>query len=236
MNLEHRGPLGTMESRPGEGEGGRHLCRSSAGPDRPAGWAAHAAGTRRSPAWSRLPIAGGTAAAVLLRGEASALRYASPSGRSLEWLIEGTEHGNREFRSEPETTKPGYRSSPSSWRGWATFTAADSSKGSSCSLWRRSPGALAASHYSPPDPWYGSSASGLWLCRWGYGFTPSWTLSTPRRTPPEYVLKDYNRWYVYLLLLFLPVPVSVGWSMHVRRDHPGVSHGGKRHRTDDPSG
>ena len=39
---------------------------------------------------------------------------------------------------------------------------------------------------------------------------------TAKRMPPHYVLKDYNRWYVYLLLVLLEVPLGIGVALHVR--------------------
>jgi len=37
-----------------------------------------------------------------------------------------------------------------------------------------------------------------------------------RRSPPDYQLKDYNRWHVYLALLLLTVPMSLAWALVVR--------------------
>jgi signal peptidase I len=37
-----------------------------------------------------------------------------------------------------------------------------------------------------------------------------------KRAPDDYRLKDYNRWYVYVLLVLLQMPAGIGWSMYVR--------------------
>jgi signal peptidase I len=37
-----------------------------------------------------------------------------------------------------------------------------------------------------------------------------------RKTPPDYVLRDYNRWYVYLALVLLGLPPVLGLALHVR--------------------
>ena len=37
-----------------------------------------------------------------------------------------------------------------------------------------------------------------------------------KRAPADYRLRDYNRWYVYLVLVLLQIPVGIGWSMYVR--------------------
>ena len=37
-----------------------------------------------------------------------------------------------------------------------------------------------------------------------------------RRSPPDYQLKDYNRWHIYLALVLLTVPMSQAWALVVR--------------------
>ena len=37
-----------------------------------------------------------------------------------------------------------------------------------------------------------------------------------RRVPPDYQLKDYNRWYVYVLLVLLMVPMGSGYALLIR--------------------
>jgi len=45
---------------------------------------------------------------------------------------------------------------------------------------------------------------------------------TAKRTRPDYELKDYNRWYVYLLLVLLMLPSSLGCSLLFRADIVGA--------------
>jgi signal peptidase I len=37
-----------------------------------------------------------------------------------------------------------------------------------------------------------------------------------RSAPADYRLKDYNRWYIYVLLVSLQIPVGIGFGMYVR--------------------
>ncbi len=42
--------------------------------------------------------------------------------------------------------------------------------------------------------------------------------SRARAAGAEYTLKDYNRWFVYLALFLLPLPLSVGWLRSIQSD------------------
>lgn len=55
---------------------------------------------------------------------------------------------------------------------------------------------------------------GVGLAIWLYAIFDA--RRSAKRAPADYVLKDYNRWYVYLLLVLVQIPVGVGWSMYVR--------------------
>ena len=37
-----------------------------------------------------------------------------------------------------------------------------------------------------------------------------------KRASSNYVLKDYNRWWVYLILILIPFPISVAGALHIR--------------------
>ncbi len=49
---------------------------------------------------------------------------------------------------------------------------------------------------------------------WLYAIVEAFILA--RRAAPDYRLKDYNRWYVYLLLLFIYLPMSSAYAVVIR--------------------
>jgi signal peptidase I len=49
---------------------------------------------------------------------------------------------------------------------------------------------------------------------WLYAVIDSWWVA--RRTNPAYQLKDYNRWYVYLILVTLWLPTTFNYAMLIR--------------------
>jgi signal peptidase I len=52
---------------------------------------------------------------------------------------------------------------------------------------------------------------------WVYAVVDS--IVCARRCSSEYTLKDYNRWFVYLALVLLTVPMSLAWSLVVREGY-----------------
>ncbi len=49
---------------------------------------------------------------------------------------------------------------------------------------------------------------------WFYAISDAFKIA--RRMPPDYRLKDYNRWYVYLLLILLACPVATTYALLIR--------------------
>jgi signal peptidase I len=58
----------------------------------------------------------------------------------------------------------------------------------------------------------GASAVGLGI--WLYAILDARRIA--KKVPADYALKDYNRWYVYLLLVLLQIPLNIGGSLYLR--------------------
>jgi signal peptidase I len=54
----------------------------------------------------------------------------------------------------------------------------------------------------------------LTLAVWAYAVVDAERLA--KRSPADYVLKEYNRWYVYASLVILVIPISLTWAFYLR--------------------
>ena len=55
-----------------------------------------------------------------------------------------------------------------------------------------------------------AAGAGIWI----YAILDAWR--TAKKSRKDYILKDYNRWWVYLLLILLPLPFSVAGAFRIR--------------------
>jgi signal peptidase I len=55
-----------------------------------------------------------------------------------------------------------------------------------------------------------------WVGLWVYAAWDAWRVA--RAGGPDFTLREYNRWYVYLIVGLLPLPGAASWAMSVREN------------------